>query len=446
MLLKMLQNFIDQHHLFTTKSKLLVAVSGGVDSMVLLHALDKLGYTNLYIAHCNFNLRATESLSDEVFVREYAAKKKIPFFVQSFDTLALCKQNKLSIQEQARQLRYSYFEEIRRENNLDYILTAHHGSDRVEGFFINFLRGTGLKGLVSLSPKNNYLIRPLLCWLKKDVLSYAQKNDIVFRTDSSNAKTLYVRNFLRINVLPLLWSRFPAAEKTFLENIHHLAAEQLLLDHFLQKIKQDVLQKDAQNNYFIVLDQLKKYPATPAILYHLLNFTQINAVDLANLSENIFTKTKQQIFETPTHQIILSRGNLFIQEKKQLFKNYFVIDSFSSLPTDLPVALKVSFFDQENLKQHQLKEKNAAFLDASKIEFPLILRTFQKGDYIVPFGSKGKKMISDFFIDKKYNYLQKQEQWFLCRNHEIIWILGETIHANYAVTDVTKVVLKLNFY
>jgi tRNA(Ile)-lysidine synthase len=408
-------------------SKLLLAVSGGVDSMVMLQMLIKLNY-EVTVAHCNFKLRGDESDAETQFLEQYLQKHNIPYHIIFFDTEQYAIANKLSIQLAARKLRYDWFYNLLQTQDLDYIVTAHHLDDQVETFLINLTRGTGIDGLMGIPAKNNKILRPFLTTSRNEILDYALQNQIQWRDDSSNASTKYFRNKIRHEVVPVLKQLNSDFLDTFLSTLKHLEQFNLGAHDGFNALKAKIVTQK-QNQFYIDLIELKQLYAPEAFLYQFLKpfeFTAWN--DIYNLIDALSGK----IIYSKNFVLLKNRTHLIVKpiEKVDAKTTYFIddISDFYSLP--FPVFVKTDNFNAVNYK-------NGVILDSEKLKFPLIVRKWTEGDYFYPFGMNGKKKLSKYFKDEKFSQFQKQDTWLLVQNNnvDIIWVIGYRADKRYVDTQ-----------
>ena len=409
--------------------KYLLAVSGGIDSMVMLDCFSKLNLS-FEVAHYNFQLRGEESNKDEALVREICNKEGVPFNVNTTDTNTFAKENKLSIQEAARKLRYDWFFELIALKKFDFIVTAHHADDNIETFFINLLRGGGIKGLCGIK-NTEHIIRPLLLISKTEIEDYAKDNDIKYRNDSSNESLKYKRNFIRKKVVPELNNVQENASKSILKSISHLNQAN---DYLAKKIQQDIekFTRKEENSIFIDISK----PIESIVLFTALNeygFNTSQVEDIQN-SNNSVGKT----FHSKTHKLLIDRNQIIIQEFAQKEIKTIEIPNLGNFE----VPFSISFTEKEPPKSFK-SDKNTIFLDLEKIKFPLQLRKWQEGDWFIPLGMKGKKKLSDFFIDQKLSLFEKENTWLLTNNQDIIWVVNQQLDDRYKISNSTKKIIKV---
>ena len=423
-----LEKYIRDKQLFEKNDKLLLAISGGADSVALAYLLKQLEY-NFTLAHCNFGLRNKESEKDEVFVKELAKKLGVKCFTKSFETQKFAIKNKISIQMTARDLRYEWFEILRKEKGCDFVLTAHHRDDNMETFFINLLRGTGIKGMLGIDRIKEKIIRPLLFANKDEIYYFLKKNKIKFREDSSNKDTKYLRNKIRLQLLPLLKEINPSFNETLTKEKNYLSSVSAIYFTEIEKQKKKIL-KQKENYFTISKVELKKLNPLETYLYEFLKpFGFSNIEDIAC---TISKQSGKQFFSS-THRITIDRKELIIQAIRQNEKVEILIEKVDN-ECFYPLHLEFSISDNLEIK----KDKGIAMLDFNKLKFPLVLRKWGKGDFFTPFGMKGKKKLSDFFIDNKISIPEKEQIWILCSANEIVWIVGYRISEKFKITEPSK--------
>jgi tRNA(Ile)-lysidine synthase len=421
-------NYIDEHKLFDFKSKILLAISGGIDSVCLADLLVKSGY-NIEFAHCNFNLRKSESDQDEIFVSNLANKHKIPFHHISFDTNNYASSKKLSVQMAARELRYKWFEKVRQEISADYIAIAHNQNDNIETFFINMINGAGLKGLRAIQNKNNFIVRPLMFASRNQIEEYVKSESLNFREDSSNILKKYKRNKIRHDLMPLLKQMNPSIENTISEEIEIIRNSYSI---FKEQINRVVKEVSYQTDYGIKISKKKLIKLEPIDTYLYEIFNVFGFTDLKSIKNSIFSNSGTQFF-SKSHRLLIDREFVFIEKTKDdFFRDVLIDESTSSLSSPLNISFKIS--EQEYIQ----KIKDTAYFDYEKLVFPLVIRKWKSGDKFIPSGMKGFKKLSDFFIDNKINRLLKEKTLILCSNDNIIWVIGSRIDERYKATSKTK--------
>lgn len=431
---KKVQAFILQENLPLAPAKIIVGLSGGADSVALVHILQRLGYSCV-LAHCNFHLRGAESDRDEAFTQNLAVKLGLQYFKTDFDTQQYAKSNGLSIEMAARELRYAWFETLRIELGASAIAVAHHADDVVETFMMNLTRGTGIHGLTGIKPRNGNLIRPLLCLSQAEVHAYITEHALSYVTDSSNLEEEYTRNKFRHSVIPLMESINPSFKTTILQTIERLASVESIYNNSVASLKNIYLSESA--GLVTILLSKDMNPAFDSFLYETLTdygFT----VDV--ITKCISAKVGA-LFFSPNYQLVKDRECLIISPKQDKQLKSFAINK-EDKDLSSPFCLQMEFLSKEECKI--VKNPTHAYLDADKLQFPLIIRAWEAGDSFLPFGMKGRKKVSDYLIDNKYSITKKQQVMVLESAGDIVWLVGERIHANYAISDQTAMVYHLH--
>lgn len=440
---QMRQKFINHINLkfpFLKDKKLLIAISGGVDSVVLTHLIVTLSAVKVCLAHCNFQLREKESDLDEEFVINLGKELHINTFTTQFETNQFAQQRKVSTQIAARNLRYSWFEELMQKHKFDYVLTAHHADDNLETFLINLSRGTGLEGLTGIPEMNGNIIRPLLPFSRDEILEYATKNGIEWREDQSNASTKYIRNKIRHNIVPVLKEINSSLLDSFAKTTTHLKESQQIINHSVNQISKEIIQKDFSTKTDVKaynIEKIKALSNPKAYLYQLLkdfNFTEWH--DVYNL---LSAQSGKQIF-SKTHILLKDRDFLLLSEKETVnsSEHTFKINENTS---EIRHPIHLKFKDADNMS---IADKQTIWVDKSKIQFPLQLRKWKNGDVFYPSGMQGKKKVSKYFKDEKFSLIDKENTWLLCNNNDtIIWIIGHRSDNRFIAKSKTKSFLKV---
>lgn len=433
-MLEKLKKHCNQHFPFLKQKKVLLAVSGGLDSMVLLHLFQQLHY-EIGVAHCNFQLRGLESFEDQNFIQNYAEANSLPIFITQFDTQAFAQDYKLSIQVAARELRYNWFYELLEIHNFDYVLTAHHADDNLETFLINLSRGTGLDGLTGIPEQNDKVIRPLLAFSRQEIEAYAKQNAIQWREDSSNASDKYLRNKIRHDVVPILKELNTDFIASFQKTQEYLQQAQVMVEDASIMVYQQVAKEIGEEIHFD-LKKLKQLPNYKSYLYQWLReFGFLAWDDVYNLVDS---QSGKQIFSSH-FRLLKNRTNLILSPLGELnTKEEFFINKNQK---EVKVPLNLSICKVTDISVASIK---SIFVDEMKLEFPLVLRKWKEGDSFQPFGMKGKsKKVSKFFKDEKLSLIEKEKSWLLCSNNQIVWIVGMRQDERFKIDDTTKEILKI---
>ncbi|NEW79871.1 MAG: tRNA lysidine(34) synthetase TilS [Gelidibacter sp.] len=444
-----LQEHINAKFSFLHDKNLLVAVSGGIDSVVLTHLLHKLNFT-ISLAHCNFSLRGKESNEDEEFVKQLGEKLEIQTYTIKFETEAYAEEKGISTQMAARDLRYSWFQKIAKENNIDYIITGHQKDDVLETFFINLTRGTGLDGLTGIPEIQGNIVRPFMIFSRNEILVYAAKKKILWREDRTNSSIRYVRNKIRHKIIPVLKELNPNLLETFYNTLENLKGSQQIVKDRIQNIKEKITKTHKNEKHFSI-DELKKLSNPKIYLFEILKeygFTEWN--DVADLLE---CQSGKQVF-SKTHRLLKDREVLILSEmlKQEEIERFEISENTHEIST--PIKLKLETitipFDTKNHQNKVLEElifddKNTISIDFDNIEFPLILRKRQKGDFFFPIGLHGKKKVSKFFKDEKLSLIDKENTWLLFSKNDLIWIVGMRLDDRFKVTKTTSKILKIKY-
>ncbi len=421
-------HYIHEHKLFDAKSKILLAISGGIDSVCLADLLIRSGY-NVEFAHCNFKLREEESDQDEIFVSDLANKYKIPFHHISFDTNHYALSNKLSIQMAARELRYEWFEKVRREISADYIAIAHNENDNIETFFINLINGTGLKGLRAIQNKNNFIVRPLMFASRNQIGEYVKLKSLNFREDSSNKSKKYQRNKVRHDLMPLLKQINPSIENTIADEIEIIKNTYSIFKEQVDRVVKEI-SCQTDDGIKISKNKLIKLEPIDTYLYEILNV--FGFTDLKSIKNSILSNPGKQFF-SKSHRLLIDREFVFIQKvEDDFFKDILINECTLILNSPINISFKISSNNQID------KIKDTACFDYEKLVFPLVIRKWKSGDKFIPSGMKGFKKLSDYFIDNKINRLLKEKTLLICSNDDIIWVIGHRIDERYKATSKTK--------
>jgi len=431
--------FINKQNLIQPSQKVLLAVSGGMDSVVMCDLFSK-AKLNFAIAHCNFGLRGEESNEDEMFVKKLSIKYKVPFFVTTFQTTDFAENEKISTQMAARILRYEWFEKIRTQHQFDYIATAHHQNDVLETVLLNLTKGTGIAGLHGIRVKNGHIIRPVLFAEKESIFEYVVENQIIWREDSSNESNKYQRNLIRNEVVPLLKQINPNLENTIQQTIERISAVEDIFEQEMEMLRKQITWSDSQAIYvnYKAIQTLSQPVIKLAELLKPYNFSYQQSQDIVEA----FDKEAGKMFLTPTHTLVKDRTELVITPKNLQAFTSKTIETNNVVVEFGDRMLNIGEFTEIEEDFVVPTAKKLACLDADKIRFPLQLRKWKEGDWFCPLGMNKKKLISDFLIDQKVPLNLKKEVYLLTSNGSIVWVIGFRIDDRFKVTEkTTKVCL-----
>jgi tRNA(Ile)-lysidine synthase len=417
-----------------------VGVSGGPDSVALLHLLVNNGY-RCSVVHCNFQLRKDESDRDASFVQQLALDLNVPFCGTSFYTLTYAQDKHVSIEMAARELRYQWFEELRAEQNAQAVAVAHHQNDSIETVLINLIRGTGLRGLRGIKPKNGYVVRPLLCLQHDEILDWLEQQKIQYQTDTSNLSEVYDRNFVRLQLLPMMRKLNPNVNEALVRTANHLADVELIYDHWIQMEQKNVMDAPDQINIM----RLLRTVAPQTLLYELLKPLGLSRPITNNVFDS-FCGSEEKIFDTPhaNCRVVKNRDILIITDKDIREGVVYEVQLDSTMVDPIALSTRLQDVDPEKFKLSN--DPNVATLNYQMLHFPLQLRKWKHGDWFVPLGMHGRKKLSDFFTDLKLNTVQKNNIWLLCSQLDIVWIVGYRIDNRYKIKKNTKLALTVQLF
>ena len=435
------KSFIADQKLFSAQDRLLVAVSGGLDSVVLCELCHKCGYP-FEIAHCNFQLRGEESQRDEIFVRSLGEKYKVAVRVNHFDTTSYASAHKLSVQEAARDLRYNWFNELlsAKENDLSFLLTAHHLDDSIETSLMNYFKGTGIAGLRGILPKHGNIVRPLLFAMKQDLLEFAGSYELKWMEDSSNESDKYTRNYFRHQVIPLIQKVYPGTEKNLAQNLSRFRDTELLYQQAIERHKKKLLEPKGDEVHIAVLKLQQVIPFN-TVLYEIIHEFGFSSAQIPEVASLLNSESGRYV-QSATHRIIRNRAWLIITPLKVQAVSIVVVEA----PGEYHFPEGSLQFELRPLANSKMETEPAiACLDAAEITFPLIVRRWKTGDYFYPLGMKKKKKLSRFFIDQKLSLSDKEKVWVIETNKKIIWVIGRRIDDRFRIKDSTKQLLQIFF-
>ena len=406
--------------------------------MALLSVLVRLGYACVAL-HCDFHLRGEESERDAAFARTFAESLGVPFYQTDFDTVAYAREHHLSIEMAARALRYAWFEETRERLGAQAIAVAHHRDDSVETVVMNLIRGTGIRGLTGIRPRNGFVVRPLLCVSRADIVAWLENQGIRYVTDSTNLSDAYTRNFIRLNVLPLLERINPSVREAIARSAEHLSVVASVYAYEIARAREEVIVSEG----CLSIEALCRFPAPEAILYELLKEYGFSRWVSAEVFDAL-RKESGKVFYSKTHRLLKDRAYLWIVPlEREAEKTSFLLDPSREIYRE-PVGL--AFRELPFTPDFQIeKNRRFAYFDADKLRFPLTLRKWREGDWFVPFGMKGRQKLSDYFSDHKFSRIEKEKAWLLCSGDAIIWLIGERADNRFRIDSGTKRVLAVNF-
>ena len=443
-MIRKVQTYIETNQLLAFDKPVITGFSGGSDSVSLLYILNRLGYKCI-AAHCNFHLRGNESERDETFCEKFTNEHNILFEKVGFDTESYAKTHRISIEMAARYMRYEWFETIRKKYNAQAIAVAHHRDDSNETMLLNMIRGTGIRGLCGIHPENGFVVRPLLCVGKDEIIKYLEENKIQYITDSSNLSDEYTRNFIRLRLLPLMEEINPSVRIALARTIEHLSDTEKIYSQAIEEKKKILIKENSNSEFQLSISDLITQPAPKTILYELLKpfgFTR-------DVSEDIFRSLPGEsgkIFNSQesAYTLLKDRDYLYIYKHSEKKCERYVIDESNNNCKKLPIDISLCKVEVDNsfeISKNPLK----ATLDYDKLKFPLTLRKWQTGDWFIPFGMKGRKKLSDYFSDCKFSILDKEKTWVLCSGKNIVWIVGKRTDNRFSIDKKTKYALVINF-
>ena len=430
-----LKKHIDNNLNFLKGKKLLIAISGGLDSVALTHLCKQIKL-DISLAHCNFNLRAEESKGDETFVLELAKTLDLEVYIQHFNTKKYAKENKLSIQMAARELRYNWFQELALQLGFDYILTAHHADDTLETFLINLSRGTGLVGLLGIPETNGNIVRPLLKFSRETIEIFAKSENFKWREDSSNTSTKYLRNKLRHEIIPKLKETNSQLLKNLKSTLQHLNDTADIVEESVNAVLKRAIITINEDEITYAISEFLKLKNPKAYLFEIFKpygFTAFN--DIENL---LSAQSGKQVLST-THRLIKDREHIILA--KLDLKQETVVISITNKDKEKSTPNGMLFFDKvDAISKAALNE---IYVDKETLNYPLQVRKWQEGDYFYPLGLNGKKKLSKFFKDEKLSLLNKENCLLLCSNKAIVWVINYRADQRFKVTQNTKNIIKI---
>lgn len=418
MIQQRIKQYIEKEDLFSSGSKILIALSGGADSVALLCILHAAGYP-CEAAHCNFHLRGEESNRDEQFVRQLCKKYGIHLHTIDFDTTRHAAEKHISIEMAARELRYNWFEEIRNQCRADVVAVAHHQDDSVETILLNLIRGTGITGLLGIRPRNGVIVRPLLCINREEIMRYLQSIGQDYVTDSTNLEDEYTRNKIRLNLLPLMQTINPSVKNSLIETGNYLSDVATIYNRYIEEAKTRIATTEG-----IRICELVKEPAPEALLFEILHPLGFNSAQIKDIANSLHGQSGKQ-FSSKEWRVIKDREFLLLENIQSEDKE------------ELPFQIIKE--EKEYTSDFQIpREKGTACFDADKLDGTISYRKWRTGDTFIPFGMKGKKKVSDYLTDRKFSISQKERQWVLCCGERIAWLIGERTDNRFRIDETTR--------
>lgn len=431
-MLKVFKEHIENYFPQLQEQKFLLACSGGIDSMVLVDLCVRSGL-NFALAHCNYRLRGKESDGDEKFVRETAIKFNLSCYVTHFDTVGYINKHKVSLLMAARTLRYNWFTEIMTSNGIGKLVTAHHADDDLETFLINLSRGTGIDGLTGMPENTGHILRPLLRFSREEISEYARERHIEWREDRTNAETKYLRNNIRHRILPLLKELNPKFLEHFKNTQSYLGQTAQIAENHIAQVRESLFAHEGHIIKISIAD-LKKYTPLEGYLHALLKDYGFSEWDDV---KNLLNAMSGKEVKSATHRLVKDRNHLLIKELKpsNQKENYSISGNENTISD--PLAFTIKSVD----RMTEVGE-NILYVDKKALKYPLTVRKWRKGDYFYPLGMNGKKKLSKFFKDEKIDVLAKEDQWLLCSEDTIVWVIGRRADERFKVTENTSEILK----
>ncbi len=413
--------YIEKEHLFSSNDKILVALSGGADSVALLCVLHTAGYP-CEAAHCNFHLRGEESNRDELFVRQLCRKYGIHLHTIDFNTTQYATEKRISIEMAARELRYNWFEKIKKECKANVIAVAHHQDDSVETMLLNLIRGTGITGLLGIRPRNGAIVRPLLCINREEIIRYLQQIGQDFVTDSTNLEDEYTRNKIRLHLLPLMQEINPSVKNSLIETSNYLNDVATIYNKVIDETKKKIITPEG-----IRIDALLDAPTPETLLFETLHPLGFNSAQIKDIASSLHGQPGKQ-FISKEWRVIKDRNLLLLESIRP--------EDGTTLPYQLIKE------EREYSPDFQIpRDKKTACFDADKLTEEIHCRKWRTGDTFIPFGMKGRKKVSDYLTDRKFSISQKERQWVLCCGERIAWLIGERTDNRFRIDETTKRVI-----
>lgn len=440
-MLKKIAHFIASNNLLVKEKKYLIALSGGADSVCLLLVLDKLGYNNIEAVHCNFNLRGDESSRDEQFCIELCKKRNIKIHLAHFDTNSYALLHKTSIEMAARNLRYSFFENLRHDIGADGVCVAHHQNDCAETLIMNLIRGTGIKGLAGIMPKRDSIIRPLLCVSRDEIEDFLTKESQDYVTDSTNLDDFCVRNSIRLNIIPMMEKINPSVVQNIVRTAMRMNEANKVFNESIEASSSKVSDL-IDGSLYIDIRALKKEPSPEYTLFNILKNYRFNPEQIESIGYNLDFPTGTR-FLSDTHQLVFDREKMIvtkIENNRISLKipehGKYIINDVKSIRIEKVIVNKEFNISKDNF---------TATLDSANVKFPLLLRNVENGDRFFPFGMKGSKLVSKYMTDKRFSLIDKQKQMVIeDASGNIIWLVGERTDERFKITNKTTYALVIS--
>ena len=432
------KKYLIDKHLFSGDDKIILTVSGGVDSMVMLSLFQKMEYP-FVVAHCNFHLRGEESDGDEMFVREYCDKNNIKLFVKQFDTNGYASENGVSIEMAARNLRYEWFAQLLKELSFTWIATAHHQDDLLETMLINLSRGTGIRGLTGIAVKSGNIVRPMLFVNRDKILQFAESEGISFRNDSSNDDVCFQRNRIRHIILPAFDKLNPLFRKNALRTAGILEDTETIFEQKIEEEKKKIFEYDGQTIH-IPISSLDKLNPLSTYLFEFLRPYGFNSIQVDDICKSFYAEAGK-CFYSSSHRLVKDRLDLILTGRVNSVSDRFYIDKDMSV-IKTPVSLKLDVLNVDSAFVLSRKS-DVVDLDIDLLNFPLILKRWEGGEYFRPLGMSGFKKLSDFFTDEKLSIPEKENIWILYSGKNIVWVIGKRVDDRYKITAQTKKFLRI---
>ena len=429
---KKVREYIEKNNLISKDQLILLGVSGGADSVALLRILLALGYRCVAV-HCNFHLRAEESNRDQQFVEQLCSRLGVKLEICSYDTISYAAEKKISIEMAARELRYADFERLRQEYNANSIAVAHHRDDSIETLLMNLMRGTGIRGLTGIKPKNGYVIRPLLSVERVEIEEYLNSIGQDYVTDSTNLETDYTRNKIRLNLLPLMRAINPNADRSIENTALHLQQAYLIYNEAVQKAIADVVKREDEV-LIIDTDALLATASPSAILYEILSGYGYNEQQVSDIMESLDAESGRRF--TSAGYLLYKERNRLVLMKNDDVDFCVAVDLNTTDNVMLPDG-RILRFEFRDGDAEIARDSAVATLDADKVGNSLTVRVWQQGDSFIPFGMKGRKLLSDYMTDRKFSITKKRNQCVVCNDCALVWVVGERSDNRYRITKDT---------